>query len=193
MNIQANSGVSTYYAFSKIAPLGSVAKIMGTEPARNTAAVLPSFLVTLSSIGKALAAEESILTRVRTNAQEELISEVSADRAEAARVARDIAYMLSAIAWDTSNIADTGFTTKLLATGMIVDDEFINDFNAEAPEIDTRRRAAYETQRTAGTDPLLTLARMIDFINAQSQGYLDATGWRAGVSHFWGGSLRSTH
>ncbi len=193
MNIQANAGIPAYYAFSPIAPLGSLAKIMGTEPARNTAAALPSFLVTLSSVGKALAAEESILARMRTDAQEELISEVSADRAEAARVARDIAYMLSTIAWDTSNIAEAGFATKLLATGVVVDDEYINDFNAEALEIDTRRRAAYEAQRTAGTDPLLILARMIDFINAQSQGYLDATAWRAGVSHFWGGSLGLTH
>jgi len=138
--------------------------------------------VTLSGAGKALAADESNMTQTRTPAQEKLIRSASSDRASAEKLAHDMVIAPSAIAWDISGQRGVGdgdgeFVRKLATTGEVVDDNYINQFNSEAPAIDAQRRAIYESEKANGTDPLQILVKMIDFTNSQSQDYLDATGW----------------
>lgn len=135
--------------------------------------------ISLSSASKALAASESVLTQPRTLAQEHLMMAASSDRESAEKIAYDMAYVPSMIAWDLSDIRGGETPRKLSTNGKIVDDAYISNFDNTAPLIDAQRRAIYETEKAKGTDPLQILSMMIDFTNSQSQAYLEATGWGA--------------
>lgn len=138
--------------------------------------------VTLSSAGKTLAANETGATQTRTYAQERLLQAARSDSASAEKIAHGMAYTPSAICYDIRGQRGVGdgtgeFERKLSTTGEIVDDDYIKRFYSEAPEIDAKRQAIYETEAKKGTDPVEILSKMIDFTNMQSQDYLDATGW----------------
>lgn len=133
--------------------------------------------VTLSSAGKALAADESNMTQSRTPTQEKLIMVASSDRESAEKIVQDMAYTPSTIFYDISGVGGGEEVRKLSTSGRIIDDGFKSKFNSEASVIDTQRRAIYETEKAKGTDPLLILSKIIDFTNSQSQDYLEATGW----------------
>lgn len=138
--------------------------------------------VTLSSVGKTLAADESNMTQIKTFAQEKLIRSASSDSQSAEKIAHDMAYAPSGIFYDISGQLGVGngtgeFVRKLSSTGQIVGDDYVNNFDKVASVIDAQRRAIYETEKANGTDSLQILIKMIDFTNSQSQDYLDATGW----------------
>lgn len=146
------------------------------DPAKNTDQV------SLSAAGKTLAASAVAFTQARTPAQEKLMMGASSDRASAEKIAYDMAMVPSAIVWDISGQRGVGdgtgeFVRRLATTGQIVGDDYIDRFNNEASVVDMQRRTLYETEKAKGTDPLQILSMMIDFTNAQSQDYLEATGW----------------
>lgn len=147
-----------------------------SEPAKN------ADRVTLSSTGKALAADENNATQPRTPAQEKLMQAASSDRQSAEKIAQGMAFTPSTIFWDISGQLGVGggngeSVRKLSTTGQVVDDNFIKRFNSQAPAIDAQRLAIYQTEKAKGTDPLQILSKMIDFTNTQSKDYLDASGW----------------
>ena len=138
--------------------------------------------VTLSVQGKALAADSSAPTQTITPAQQHLLNAAKSDRASAEKIAYQMAYTPSGIAWDIRGQRGVGdgtgeFVRKLSTTGEIVGDDYINKFNETAPAIDAQRQAIYDSESKKGTDPVEILSKMIDFTNRQSQDYLDATGW----------------
>jgi len=45
--------------------------------------------------------------------------------------------------------------------------------------IDAQRQALYNAEKAKGTNPVDIIAKMIDFTNAQSRDYLEASGWIA--------------
>lgn len=132
--------------------------------------------VSLSSAGKALAANETNATQARTPAQEKLLKAASSDQASAEKIAHDMASAPSTIFYDISGVPG-GEAPRKLSSGRIIDDEFISKFNSEAPAIDAQRRAIYQSEIAKGTDPVQILSKMIDFTNMQSKDYLEASGW----------------
>lgn len=178
MIITSAYGVSAYSPASRVSsqqPSSSLLPPALEEPAKNAERV------TLSSAGKALAAEEKQATLPRTPAQQKLMKAASADRDSAEKIAQGMASTPSTIFWDISDQVNGGRgnepVRKLSSTGEIVGDDFIKQFNSQAPAIDTQRLAIYQTEKAKGTDPVHILSKMIDFTNAQSKTYLDASGW----------------
>ena len=174
MIIQSGYGVLAYSTSSKIAlqQQGSgVAKSSLADPAKN------ADRVTLSSAGKALAADKNNTTQPRTPAQEKLLMAASSDRESAEKIAQGMAETPSTIFYDIRGVGGGEEVRKLSTSGRIIDDAFKNKFNSEASVIDAQRRAIYETEKAKGTAPLQILTKMIDFTNSQSKDYLEASGW----------------
>lgn len=175
MIIQSGYGVLAYNASSKIAlqQQGSgVTKSSLTDPAKN------ADQITLSSAGKALAASERTVTQTRTPAQENLLRAASSDRESAEKIAYDMTLAPSTIFYSSIYDMDTdGKLNKLASSGRIIDADFRDSFNREAPIVDAQRRAIYESEKAKGTDPVQIISMMIDHINSQSSDYLEATGW----------------
>lgn len=182
MIIQSGYGVLAYNMSSRVAPQqqgGNVTKTSLADSGKN------ADQVTLSSAGKALAAEQNNMTQPRTPAQEKLLLAASSDRESAEKIAYGMADTPSAIVWSirgqpgvdgaTGTVAFG--TNKLATTGEIVDDNYIEQFNNKVQAIDAKRRAIYDAEKAKGTDPLEILSKMIDFTNSQSKDYLEATGW----------------
>ena len=179
MIIQSSYGALAYSGIS----VSSAQRQEGrTMPAAIAAPAKNADQVSLSAAGKTLAASAVASTQARTPAQEKLMMGASSDRASADKIAYDMAMVPSAIVWDISGQRGVGdgtgeFVRKLATTGQIVGDDYIDRFSNEASVIDMQRRTLYETEKAKGTDPLQILSMMIDFTNAQSQDYLEATGW----------------
>jgi hypothetical protein len=138
--------------------------------------------VTLSSAGKALAANKTGATQTRTYSQEGLLQAASSDTASAEKIAYGMAYTPSTIFYDIRGQRGVGdgtgdFVRKLSTTGEIVGDDYVEKFFSKSPAIDAQRKAIYENEIKNGTDPVEILSKMIDFTNMQSQDYLNATGW----------------
>ncbi|HZW25354.1 MAG TPA: hypothetical protein VFF26_07715 [Gallionella sp.] len=131
--------------------------------------------VTLSSAGNALAAEESNLAHAKTPVQELLIKSASSDPASAEKIAYNMAGP-GTIFYDISNVRG-GEPVNKLSSGRIIDDEYRSKLESEVAAVDAQRLAIYESEKAKGTDPLQILIKMLDFTNAQSQDYLEATGW----------------
>ncbi|MFN3736273.1 hypothetical protein [Hydrogenophaga sp.] len=49
----------------------------------------------------------------------------------------------------------------------------------EMAAVDAQRLALYNAEKAKGTNPVDIIAKMIDFTNAQSRDYLEASGWIA--------------
>lgn len=138
--------------------------------------------VTLSTKGKALAAEQGDATQTITPAQQHLLNAAKSDRASAEKIAYGLAKTPSGISYDISGQRGVGdgtgeFVRKLSTTGEIVDEAYVKKFNETAAVIDAQRLAIYEAESKKGTDPVEIISKMIDFTNRQSQDYLDASGW----------------
>ncbi|MDQ7990410.1 MAG: hypothetical protein REI09_12310 [Candidatus Dactylopiibacterium sp.] len=135
--------------------------------------------VTISDAAKALAYSGSGATQPRTAIQERLLRSASSDTQSAEKIAYDMANVPSAIMYDirdslkSENIDDI----KLSSTGRKIDDAFKKNFSKEAAEIDAKRLEIYNTEKAKGTHPVEIIAKMIDFTNAQSHDYLEATAW----------------
>lgn len=178
MNIQSGKDILAYSGITHSMQRrdAKTAAAAITEPAKGTDQV------SLSGAGIALAADESNLAHARTPAQKHLIMAASSDRASAEKIAREMASVPSTIFYDISGQRGVGdgkgdFVRKLASTGEVVDDNYVNKFKDEAAVIDAQRLAIYKSEKAKGTAPLQILLKMLDFTNAQSQGYLEATGW----------------
>lgn len=178
MNIQSSNDVSAYSGITHSVQRrdAKTATTSVSDPAKD------ADQVSLSSAGITLAADEGNMAHAKTPAQERLIRAASSDRASAEKITYDMASARSTIFYDISGQRGVGggngeFVRKLASTGEIVDDNYVNNFKSEAAVIDAQRLAIYETEKEKGTDPLQILIKMLDFTNAQSKDYLEATGW----------------
>ncbi|MDQ5897004.1 MAG: hypothetical protein QG612_1090 [Pseudomonadota bacterium] len=54
---------------------------------------------------------------------------------------------------------------------------YVKNFEREASRVDSGVRDIYFSEKEKGTDPVQIVAKMIDFKNSQSSGYLEATGF----------------
>lgn len=174
MIIQSNNGVTAYsgIASSSMQRQGSKTVPATMDDTANTAG-----RVTLSSSGKTLAASESDAEQTRTPAQIRLLQSAASDSQSAEKIASDMAHARSTIFYDISSVDGGGEVNKLSSSGRIINDAFKNKFDSEASVIDAQRLAIYDSEKAKGTDPLLILSKMIDFTNAQSKDYLEASGW----------------
>ena len=112
--------------------------------------------------------------RRRTPAQEETIKEARADPEFAEVYAEFMARETSAIAC-TLNEKRGDEPLRLYSNGKFADDAYTERFYREAAVVDAQRRALYESEKQKGTDPAEIIAKMIDFTNAQSYEYREAT------------------
>lgn len=138
--------------------------------------------VSLSTQGKALAAEQGNATQTITPAQQNLLNAAKSDRESAEKIAYGLANTPSGISYDITGQRGVGdgtgeFVRKLSTTGEIVDEGYVKKFYETAAGIDAQRLSIYETETKKGTDPVEIISKMIDFTNRQSQDYLNATGW----------------
>ncbi|MBR4876982.1 MAG: hypothetical protein IKU14_04610 [Rhodocyclaceae bacterium] len=174
MMIQANYGV---LAYGGIAALSAQRQTGRITQAITSAAAETAEQVTISDAGKALAAHEDAPVRRRTPAQEEFL------RRHANMSAVDLEYAVKAHAeWQSRIVyrrpADKDdWPPKLHSSGRVVDDAYVERFERTAPLIDAQRRALYESEKQKGTDDFEILEKMIDFDNAQSYEWREATEW----------------
>ena len=171
MMIQANYGV---LAYGGIAALSAQRQTSRITQVMTAAAEESAEQVTISDAGKALAAREDAPVRRRTPAQEETIREARADPEFAEVYAEFMARETSAIAC-TLNEKRGDEPLRLYSNGKFADDAYTERFYREAAVVDAQRRALYESERQKGTDPAEIIAKMIDFTNAQSYEYREAT------------------
>lgn len=133
--------------------------------------------VTISDAARALASSNSGATQSITAAQQRLLKSASDDPKSAEKIAYDMANVPSTIFYDIRGIGGGDPVNKLSTTGRIVDDAFKDKFATEAASIDAQRLALYNSEKAKGTDPVTILSKMIDFTNAQSRDYLEASAW----------------
>ena len=171
MMIQSSYGISAY---SGIAALSAQRQTSRITQAMTAAAPETAEQVTLSDAGKALAAREDAPVRRRTPVQEETIREARADPEFAKVYAEFMARETSVIAC-TLNEKRGDEPLRLYSNGKFADDAYTERFYREAAVVDAQRRALYESEKQKGTDPAEIIAKMIDFTNAQSYAYREAT------------------
>ena len=183
MNIQSGYGLLAYQG-AGVAGLQSASSATAKTTAQNSSASSTSTVttdtVTISDAARALVAKESGATQARTPIQEKLLADAaSSDSQVAERMANEMAYTSSTIFYDISGMRGDEPLSKLSSTGRIIDDSFKERFTTEASSIDAQRLALYNAEKAKGTNPVEILSKMIDFTNAQSKDYLEATGWIA--------------
>jgi hypothetical protein len=142
----------------------------------NNEATKTTDTVNWSDTAKTLAALENNAAPktapARTPRQTEIIHLVRSEPASAAKKVEEMAYSPSWISYDVSH-----GDLRLSSTGQIVDENYHNNFEKNAAAVDAQIRSLYETEKRKGTDPADILGKMIDFKNAQSTEYREATYW----------------
>ncbi|THF63845.1 hypothetical protein E6C76_14795 [Pseudothauera nasutitermitis] len=174
MIIQSGYGIQAYASSIRTAVQqqnSAALQLSSTDSSKNAERV------TLSSQGKELAASENGAAAARTPGQEWMLQAARSSPQTAAKLASDMAYIPSGILYDIRDSVENGGPIRLAGSGRVVDDAFKSQFESEAAVIDAQRRALYEAETAKGTDPVQILTMMIDFTNAQSQSYLEGSGW----------------
>jgi uncharacterized protein (UPF0297 family) len=54
---------------------------------------------------------------------------------------------------------------------------YVKNFELEASAVDSKLLDIYNTEKAKGTNPAEIVAKMFDWKNSQSAGYLEATAW----------------
>ncbi|MFN3736274.1 hypothetical protein [Hydrogenophaga sp.] len=182
MNVSLGQGVLVYQGakVSALQPGGqpplqaSVAKEVGTATAATDR-------VTISDAARAMAAKDARATQAITPNQEKMLADAASGGPEfAARMAEEMATLPSTIFYDISDYIAAGVAfklDKLSSTGRRVDAAFKERMTTEMAAIDAQRQALYNTEKAKGTNPVDIVAKMIDFTNAQSRDYLEASCW----------------
>jgi hypothetical protein len=179
MNVSLGQGVLVYQGakVSALQPGGqpplqaSVSKEVGTATAATDR-------VTISDAARAMAAKDAGATQARTPIQEKMLADAASGGPEfAARMAEEMATFPSMIAYDIRDTKGWEPLTKLSSTGRHIDEAFKERMTTEMAAIDAQRQALYNTEKAKGTNPVDIVAKMIDFTNAQSRDYLEASGW----------------
>lgn len=183
MNIQPGMGLYGYQGVVKSGGSqlsGVTARTASDGQSARSAASGSTEQVTISDAAKALANSDGRVGQERTALQQRLLASASADPQAAEKMAHDFANVPSQIAFDISDQLASGTSgpvNKLALSGRIIDDAFKENFSKEAAVIDSQMKAIYETEKAKGTPASEILAKMIDFTNAQSRDYREATGW----------------
>jgi hypothetical protein len=179
MNVQFGHGVFSYPGPAKVGPpqaheAAANSALPASQAGAGSAGAADK--VTLSAAAQALAAGESPATQARTPAQERLLGLGASDPRQADQLASDLANTPSTIFYDLRGARGDQPLNKL-SSGRLIDDAFKEKFASEASVIDTQRQALYDSEKAKGTPPLEILGKVMDFMNAQSSDYLEASGW----------------
>ena len=180
MNVQ--SGVDLLvYSGAKVSGLKpATASFQNAAPSEGARAPMPTDKVTISDAARAMAASESGATQARTPIQEKMLADAaSGGPGFAARMAEEMATFPSMIAYDVRDTKGWEPLTKLSSTGRHIDEAFKERMTTEMAAVDAQRQALYNTEKAKGTNPVDIIAKMIDFTNAQSRDYLEASAWIA--------------
>jgi hypothetical protein len=113
----------------------------------------------------------------RTPAQEKLLASFAADAVGAENAAYGMATIPSRVMYDISSGG-----LRLASTGQSMEDEtvrknYVKNFELEASAVDSKLLDIYNTEKAKGTNPAEIVAKMFDWKNSQSAGYLEATAW----------------
>ena len=182
MNVSLGQGVLVYQG-AKVSALqpGSQAGLSTAAPKEGGGAAAATDRVTISDAARAMAAKESGATQARTPIQEKMLADAASGGPQfAARMAEEMATSPRMIAYDISEYIAAGVAfklDKLSSTGRRVDEAFKERMTAEMAAVDAQRQAIYNTEKAKGMNPVDIIAKMIDFTNAQSRDYLEASGW----------------
>ena len=180
MNVQSDDGLLVYSG-AKVSGLKPAnASVQNAAPSKGASAPIPTDRVTISDAARAMAAKDAGATQGRTPIQEKLLAlAASGDRQFAERMADEMATSPSTIFYNVRDTKGWEPLTKLSSTGRHIDEAFKQQFEVEAAAVDAQRLALYNAEKAKGTNPVDIVAKMIDFTNAQSSAYLEASGWIA--------------
>jgi len=149
-------------------------------PSEGARAPVPTDKVTISDAARAMAAKESGATQARTPIQEKMLADAASGGPEfAARMAEEMGTLPSTIFYNVRDTKGWEPLTKLSSTGRHIDEAFKERMSIEMAAVDAQRLALYNAEKAKGTNPVDIIAKMIDFTNAQSRDYLEASGWIA--------------
>ena len=179
MNISLGQGVLVYQG-AKVSALqpGNQAPLSTAPPKELGGAAAATDRVTISDAARAMAAREGGATQARTPIQERLLAlAASGDRQFAERMAEEMASSPSTIFYNVRDTKGWEPLTKLSSTGRHIDEAFKERMTTEMAAVDAQRLALYNAEKAKGTNPVEIVAKMIDFTNAQSRDYLEASGW----------------
>jgi len=147
-------------------------------PKEGRGAAAASDRVTISDAARAMAAKESGATQARTPIQEKMLADAASGGPQfAARMAEEMATSSSTIFYNVRDTKGWEPLTKLSSTGRHIDEAFKERMSTEMAAVDTQRLALYNAEKAKGTNPVDIIAKMIDFTNAQSRDYLEASYW----------------
>ena len=182
MNVSLGQGVLVYQGakVSALQPSGQP-PLATAAPKEWRGAAAARDRVTISDAARAMAAKESGATQARTAIQEKLLADAASGGPQfAARMAEEMATSSSTIFYDISEYIASGVAfklDKLSSTGRRVDEAFKERMTTEMASVDAQRLALYNAEKAKGTNPVDIIAKMIDFTNAQSRDYLEASYW----------------
>lgn len=136
--------------------------------------------VTFSAEARELASGSQTAQGSRTATQVALLDAIkdgSVDELD--QLAEWMAFTPSRVVYDISQDLSSGRMQgrRLASTGQLVGEEFAGDFERYASGIDSELKALYVTEKARGTDPFEIIAKIVDFKNAQSERYRQATAW----------------
>jgi|GEM_PF-1651264 len=182
MNVSLGQGVLVYQG-AKVAALqsSSQALLATAAPKEGGGGAAVTERVTISDAARAMAARDAGATQARTPIQEKMLADAASGGPEfAARMAEEMGTLPRMIAYDISEYIAAGVAfklDKLSSTGRRVDEAFKERMTTEMAAVDAQRLALYNAEKAKGTNPVDIIAKMIDFTNAQSRDYLEASGW----------------
>lgn len=185
MNIPSSLGVSAYQKYNRIEapqPRRSGTAALSDSSANSSHSANDADQITLSGEAQALLANANndgtnSAASTRTQAQQELLDAVSSTPQEADRLAHAMAYTPSRPFYSINASDPRDMTVRLASTGQVVDSGYEANFSKEASLVDARLRQIYESGKAKGTAPAQILGELMDFKNAQSQSYKEATAW----------------
>ena len=181
MNVQSGHDLLVYQGpkVSGVRPANHAA-VSNASSGEGVKGSTPTDRVTISDAARAMAAKESGATQARTPVQEKMLADAASGGPQfAARMAEEMATSPSMIAYDIRDTKGWEPLTKLSSTGRHIDEAFKERMTTEMAVIDAQRQALYNAEKAKGTNPVDIVAKMIDFTNAQSRDYLEASGWIA--------------
>ena len=178
MNVQAGYDLLVYSGAKVPGLKPATASFQKAAPTEGARGPMPTDKVTISDAARAMAARESGATQARTPIQEKMLADAASGGPQfAERMAEEMAMSSSTIFYNVRDTKGWEPLTKLSSTGRHIDEAFKERMTTEMAAVDAQRLALYNTEKAKGTNPVDILAKMIDFTNAQSRDYLEASYW----------------
>jgi len=133
--------------------------------------------VSISDAARKLLAKEAGTMKRRTEIQEELLHLAASDLRGAEKLVHNLAHARSTLFYDLRG-NDGSQPVNKLSSGRVIDESFKARFFKEASEIDQHVREIYNIETAKKTAPDKILEKIFDYINLQSEDYLEGRGWK---------------